>query len=156
MKLDRIDVGILDLLQEDATIPLARIAAQVGLSQTPCWKRIRKHEAAGVIRGRVALLDPDALGLSLTAFVLVAADEHTAEWRAGFLAAAGALEPIRDIHRLAGSHDFLLRVVAPDMAAFDRVCAALTASVRLRTVNTLFVLERMKVSTTLPLSDLLK
>ena len=94
MKLDRIDLKILDLLQRDATIPVARIADQVGLSQTPCWKRIQKHEEAGVIRARTALLSPDAFGLSLTAFVMVEADEHTADWRKAFLEAVGKLEPI--------------------------------------------------------------
>lgn len=154
MKFDRIDLKILDLLQRDATIPIARIADQVGLSQTPCWKRIRKHEEAGVIRARVALLDPDAFGLSLTAFVMVEAVEHTAEWRASFLAAVEKLEPIRDVYRLAGNYDFLLRVVVADMAAFDRLYEDLTASIRLRSVNSVFALERVKVSTTLPMSEL--
>ncbi|ETX26424.1 Lrp/AsnC family transcriptional regulator, partial [Roseivivax isoporae] len=82
MKFDRIDLKILDLLQRDATMPVARIVEQVGLSQTPCWKRIQKHEEAGTISGRVALLDPDAFGFGLTAFVMVEAMEHTPEWRA--------------------------------------------------------------------------
>lgn len=152
MTLDRIDLKILDILQRDATVPVARIADQVGLSQTPCWKRIQKHEEAGVIRARVALLDADALGLSLTAFVMVEAVEHTAEWRAGFLAAVDTLEPVRDVYRLAGNYDFLLRVVVPDMPAFDRFYEDLTATVRLRSVNSTFALERVKVSTRLPLS----
>lgn len=153
MTFDRIDLKILDILQRDATVPVARIADQVGLSQTPCWKRIQKHEEAGVIRARVALLDPDALGLSLTAFVMVEALEHTAEWRAGFLAAVEGLEAVRDVYRLAGNHDFLLRVVVADMAAFDRFYEELTSRVRLRSVNSIFALERVKVSTTLPLSS---
>lgn len=154
MKFDRIDLKILDLLQRDATIPVARIAHQVGLSQTPCWKRIQKHEEAGVIRGRVALLEPDAFGLSLTAFILVEAAERTAEWRATFLSALDRLEPVRDVYRLAGNCDFLLRAVVPDMAAFDRLSEELAASVRLGAVNSLFVLERVKSDTTLPLSAL--
>lgn len=152
MTFDRIDLKILDILQRDATVPVARIADQVGLSQTPCWKRIQKHEEAGVIRARVALLDANALGLSLTAFVMVEAVEHTAEWRAGFLAAVDALEPVRDVYRLAGNYDFLLRVVVPDMPAFDRFYEDLTATVRLRSVNSTFALERVKASTRLPLS----
>lgn len=151
MPLDRIDLKILDILQRDATVPIARIADQVGLSQTPCWKRIQKHEEAGVIRGRVALLDPDALGLGLTAFVMVEAFDHTPEWRAAFLAAVDGLEAVRDVYRLAGNYDFLLRVVVADMASFDRFYAALTASVPLRSVNSTFALERVKVSTALPL-----
>lgn len=151
MSFDRIDLKILDLLQRDATIPVARISDRVGLSQTPCWKRIHKHEAAGVIRSRVAILDPDAFGLHLTAFVLVEAAEHTPEWRARFLALAETLEPVRDIYRLAGAHDFLLRVVVADMAAFDRLHETLTAGITLRSVNAIFAMERVKVSTTIPL-----
>ena len=153
MTFDRIDLKILDILQRDATVPVARIADQVGLSQTPCWKRNQKHEEAGVIRARVALLDPDALGLSLTAFVMVEALEHTAEWRAGFLAAVENLEAVRDIYRLAGNHDFLLRVVVADMAAFDRFYEELTAAVRLRSVSSSFALEAVRTTTSLPLVD---
>ncbi|MGX1197675.1 Lrp/AsnC family transcriptional regulator [Parvibaculum sp. MBR-TMA-1.3b-4.2] len=151
MTFDRIDLKILDILQRDATVPVARIADQVGLSQTPCWKRIQKHEEAGVIRARVALLDPDALGLSLTVFVMVEAVEHTAEWRASFLAAVESLEAVRDVYRLAGNHDFLLRVVVADMAAFDRFYEELTAAVRLRSVNSVFALEAVRTTTSLPL-----
>jgi Lrp/AsnC family transcriptional regulator len=151
MTFDRIDLKILDILQRDATVPVARIADQVGLSQTPCWKRIQKHEEAGVIRARVALLDPDALGLSLTAFVMVEALEHTAEWRPGFLAAVEGLEAVRDVYRLAGNHDFLMRVVVADMAAFDRFYEELTAAVRLRSVNSVFALEAVRTTTSLPL-----
>ena len=151
MPFDRIDLKILNILQRDATVPVARIADKVGLSQTPCWKRIQKHEQAGVIRARVALLDPNVLGVSLTVFVMVEAAEHTAEWRARFLAAVDALAPVRDVYRLAGNHDFLLRVVVADMAAFDRFYVALTAAVRLRSVNSVFALEAVRTTTSLPL-----
>ncbi|ARC89727.1 Lrp/AsnC family transcriptional regulator [Rhodovulum sp. MB263] len=155
MKLDRIDLKILDLLQRDATIPLARIADRVGLSQTPCWKRIQKHEEAGVIRERVAILDPEALGLSLTAFVMIEALDHTSEWRENFLGIAERFEEVRDLYRLAGRYDFLLRVVVRDMAEFDRFYADLTSVVRLRSVDSFFALERLKVSTALPLAGML-
>jgi Lrp/AsnC family transcriptional regulator len=152
MKLDQIDLRILGLLQEDVTLPLARIADRVGLSQTPCWKRIQKQEELGVIRRRVAILDPGALGLGLTAFLLVEAAEQTAEWRAQFLDVVSQAEAICDIYRLAGNYNFLLRVEVEDMAAFDGLCDWLTGSVKLRSVNTLLALERMKVSSALPLS----
>ena len=154
MGFDRIDLKILDLLQRDATLPVARISDQVGLSQTPCWKRIQKHEEAGVIRARVALLDPDAFGLHLTAFVLVEAPEPGPEWRQAFLALVEGMAPVRDIYRLAGPADFLLRVLVADMAAFDRFHTALTAGIPLRGVTALFALERVKVATTLPLATL--
>ncbi|WP_316015112.1 Lrp/AsnC family transcriptional regulator [Roseobacter sp. HKCCA0434] len=152
MRFDRIDLKILDLLQRDATTPIARIAEHVGLSQTPCWKRIQKHEAAGTIEARVALLDPDALGLGLTAFVMVEAMEHTPEWRAEFVSVLSMLEAVRDVYRLAGSYDFLLRIVVPDTAAFDALYGELTTRVRLRAVNSLFAMERVAVSSALPLS----
>ncbi|MEC7763020.1 MAG: Lrp/AsnC family transcriptional regulator [Pseudomonadota bacterium] len=154
MKFDRIDLKILDILQRDATVPVARIGEQVGLSQTPCWKRIQKHEEAGVIRARVALLDPDAFGLSLTAFVTVEAMEHTADWRAGFLSIVETLEPVRDTYRLAGTHDFMLRVVVADMPAFDAFYESLTSKVKLRSVNSVFALEHVRASTALPISGL--
>jgi Lrp/AsnC family transcriptional regulator len=154
MNFDRIDLKILDILQRDSTVPVARIAEQVGLSQTPCWKRIQKHEEAGVLRARVALLDPDAFGLSLTAFVMVEAVEHTADWRASFLSIVETLEPVRDTYRLAGTHDFMLRVVT-DMSAFDAFYESLTSRIRLRSVNSVFALEQVKASTALPISGLI-
>ncbi|MGR3698489.1 MAG: Lrp/AsnC family transcriptional regulator [Roseovarius sp.] len=155
MTFDRIDLKILDILQRDTTIPVARIADQVGLSQTPCWKRIQKHEDSGVIRARVALLSPELLGLSLTAFVMVEAIEHSTEWRAEFLAVTETLEPVRDIYRLAGTHDFMLRVVVPDMPAFDHFYETLTSRIRLRSVSSVFAMEQVKCSTALPLSGLI-
>jgi Lrp/AsnC family transcriptional regulator len=155
MNFDRIDLNILDILQRDATVPVARIGDQVGLSQTPCWKRIQKHEASGVIRARVALLDPDALGLSLTAFVMIEATEHTTEWRAGFLAAVEKLNAVSDVYRTAGQYDFFLRVMVADMSAFDRFYESLTAQIKLRSVNTVFAMDRVKTSTELPLADLI-
>jgi Lrp/AsnC family transcriptional regulator len=154
MKLDQIDLRILGLLQEDATIPLARIADRVGLSQTPCWKRIQKHEEAGVIRSRVAILDPGALGLELTAFIMVEAAEQTTEWRTQFLEVVSQPDEICDIYRLAGGCNFLLRVEVADMAAFDRLCDWLTSMVKLRSIRTLLSLERLKVSSALPLAAL--
>lgn len=154
MNFDRIDLKILDILQRDATVPVARIADQVGLSQTPCWKRIQKHEESGVIRTRVALLDADALGLTLTVFVMVEMVEHTAEWRAAFLAAVDTLDPVRDVYRLAGSHDFMLRVVVADVPAFDAFCETLASKIRLRSVSSVFALEQVRLSTALPISGM--
>lgn len=154
MKLDRIDLKILDLLQRDATQPVARIADQVGLSQTPCWKRIQKHEEAGVIERRVAILGAEHLGLNLTAFVFVEPAETGEEWRAHFLAVAERLGPVCDIYRLAGSFTWLLRVVVPDMEAFEAFYEALTAEVPLRNATSYFASERVKVSSALPISGM--
>jgi Lrp/AsnC family transcriptional regulator len=151
MKLDRIDLKILDLLQQDATVPVARIADQVGLTQTPCWKRIQKHQESGVIRKRVALLDPDLLGLSLTAFVLIEAADQSAEWRHSFMETVEQLESIRDIYRVAGSYDYLLRVVVRDMPAFEAFQKTLSESVPMRSVNAIFAMESVKVDPSIPL-----
>ena len=102
---------------------------------------------------RYTLLDPNALELALTVFVMVEAVEHTAESRASFLAAIDALAPVRDVYRLAGTYDFLLRVVVADMASFDRFYEDLTAAVRLRSVNSVFALEAVRTTPSLPLSE---
>jgi Lrp/AsnC family transcriptional regulator len=103
----------------------------------------------------VALLDPDALGLSLTAFVMIEATEHTAEWRAGFLATVEKLDAVCDVYRTAGQYDFLLRVMVADMSAFDRFYENLTAQIKLRSVNSVFAMDRVKTSTELPLANLI-
>ena len=143
-ELDLIDRKILAELMRDATIPIARLADRVGLSQTPCWKRIQKLEALGVMTGRVAVVDPARLGLALSAFVAVEAAEHGAEWRVGFAAAVAAFPEIVEAHRMAGDPDYLLKVVLPDMAAYDDFYRRFTGVVPLRNVTTSFVLERMK------------
>jgi Lrp/AsnC family transcriptional regulator len=154
MKLDHIDLKILGMLQEDATTPIARIADRVGLSQTPCWKRIQKYEQAGIIARRVAVLDAAALGLGLTVFVCLSAAEQGVEWRSGFLEAVSRYDAVQDIHRLAGDHDYLLRVVVPDMAAYDAFLTGLTAEVRFRATNAFFVLESVRSTCAIPLASL--
>ena len=151
MAFDRIDLRILDLLQHDARVPLARIADQVGLSPTPCWKRIRKLEESGVIRARVALLDPGPFGLSLTAFVLVEAADQTPEWRQGFLATLEAIPSVRDVFRLTGRQDFMLRVLVADVAALDALVESLRDRVSLRSCEIMMVAEQSIRSTALPL-----
>ena len=151
MAYDRIDLSILDLLQHDVRVPLARIADRAGLSQTPCWKRIRKLEESGVIKGRVALLDPGSFGLSLTAFVLVEAADQTPAWRQGFLATVEAIPSVRDVYRLAGRQDFLLRVLVADVAALDALVECLRERVPLRSCGIMMVAEQSMGSTALPL-----
>ncbi|MEC9433374.1 MAG: Lrp/AsnC family transcriptional regulator [Pseudomonadota bacterium] len=151
MTFDRIDLNILDQLQRDATTPVARIAERAGLSQTPCWKRIRRHLASGVIRARVALLDPAPFGLGLTAFVVVETADGGAETRAALLTALRGLPAARDVWRLAGGQDHMLRVVVADMPAFDRFCEALTAAAPVRALRAFFATEQVQASTALPI-----
>ncbi|OJY36196.1 MAG: transcriptional regulator [Rhodobacterales bacterium 65-51] len=151
--MDRIDRQILTELQRDASQSLARLAHQVGLSQTACWKRVQKLEAAGIITGRVALVDPARVGLGLTVFVEIAAIEHSDEWRAEFLAALDPRPEVMEVHRLGGSMDYMLRVVVPDMAAFDRFYQELTQTVRLRAIISRFVMETLRRRDVLPIPE---
>lgn len=125
--LDLIDRKIVALLMEDATTPIARIADKVGLSQTPCWKRIQRLEGAGVLTRRVALADPAKLGLGLTVFVGIEAPDHSTAWRESFASAIDALPQVMEAWRMAGEIDYLLRVAVADMAAYDHFYKALFA-----------------------------
>jgi Lrp/AsnC family transcriptional regulator len=148
--LDLIDRKIVAELMRDATLPIAQIADRVGLSPTPCWKRIQKLEAAGVITGRVALVDPAKIGFGLTVFVGIEAPDHGAGWREAFVAAASALPEVMEIHRMAGEMDYLLRVAVSDMAAFDAFYRRLTDAVPIKNVTSHFAMERLKVTTAYP------
>lgn len=148
--LDLIDRKIIAELMHDATLPIAQIADRAGLSQTPCWKRIQKLEALGVLTGRVALADPTKLGFGLTVFVGVEAPDHSAEWREAFAKATGAMPEIMEVYRMAGEIDYLLRVAVADMAAFDRLYKRLTDAVPIKNVTSNFAMERMKFTTAYP------
>lgn len=153
-ELDLIDRKIVAELMQDATLPIAQIADRVGLSQTPCWKRIQKLEATGVLTGRVALADPTKLGFGLTVFVGIEAPDHSAEWRGTFAKATEAIPEIMEVHRMAGEMDYLLRVAVADMAAFDRLYKRLTDAVPIKNVTSHFAMERMKFTTAYPVDRL--
>lgn len=150
-ELDLIDRKILAALMADATQSIARIAEQAGLSQTPCWKRIQRLEADGVLTGRVALADPARLGCGLTVFVGVEAPEHGSDWRAQFLTALDSRPEVMEVHRLGGEMDYMLRLAVPDMAGFDAFYQFLTAAVPIRNLTSHFVLERLRHKTVYPL-----
>ena len=117
--MDRIDRKILDLLQQNGTLSVADVGHRVGLSQTPCWKRIQRLEAEGVIQRRVALLDPEKLGLSLTVFVCIEVGDHTQEAIDQFTDAIATMNEVVEFHRMAGDVDYILRVVVSDVKAYD-------------------------------------
>ena len=148
--LDLIDRKIVALLMRDATMPIARIADRAGLSQTPCWKRIQKLEAAGVLTGRVALADPGKLGFGLTVFVGIEAPDHSPDWRQAFSQAVEAIPEIMEVHRMAGELDYLLRVSVLDMQAYDALYKRLTDAVPITNVTSHFAMERMKFTTAYP------
>lgn len=152
--LDLIDRKIVAELMRDATQPIAQIAEAAGLSQTPCWKRIQKLEAAGVLTGRVALADPGKLGFGLTVFVGIEAADHSADWRAAFARAVAEIPQILEVYRMAGEMDYLLRVAVPDMAAFDALYKRLTDAVPISNVTSHFAMERLKFTTSYPVDTL--
>jgi Lrp/AsnC family transcriptional regulator len=149
--MDSTDLKILTILQEDASLPVAEIASRVNLSQTPCWRRIQKLEAQGVIQRTVAILDPDAVGMGLTVFVAIETGDHSADWLAGFAESISAMPPVMEIYRMAGETDYLLRVAVPNMAAFDAFYRNLIATVPLKNVTSQFAMERVKSTTAYPL-----
>ena len=150
--LDLIDRKIIAELMRDATLPVAQIADRVGLSQTPCWKRIQKLEAAGILTGRVALADPARLGFGLTVFVGIEAPDHSAEWRDAFAKAVASLPEVMETYRMAGEMDYLLRVSVPDMAAFDSLYKRLTDAVAIKNVTSHFAMERLRFTTAYPVN----
>lgn len=148
--MDKLDRDILALLQRDASLPIQRIAEQVGLSVNPCWRRIRRMEAAGIIRGRVALVDPEKVGLGLTIFVRIKTREHSAAWAERLAEVVASIDEISECHRIGGDVDYLLKVTVADIAGYDRVYKKLIASVpSLTDVSALFSMERLKSSTRL-------
>lgn len=149
--MDNIDKGILALLQRDASTPIGEIAESVGLSPTPCWRRIKKMEEEGVIRRRVALADYVALNLSLTAFVAVKAAQHSESWLLRFAENVRRIPEVVEFHRMSGDVDYLMKVVCPDMAQFDRVYKKLIAVAEFSDVRSTFSMEQLKYTTELPL-----
>ncbi len=145
-ELDSIDRAILRLLAHDTSLSLNEIADKVGLTATPCWKRIKRMEDTGVIRARVALLDPDKLGLPVSVFVSVETADHSAEWLAQFAAVVESTPEIIGAWRMSGDVDYLLHVVVPDIAAYDGFYRRLIAALPLRNVSSRFAMERMKDS----------
>ena len=152
ISLDEFDLKILRLMQRDATLPVAEGAAKVGLSTTPCWRRIQKLEEAGIIRRRVALLDRTALNAGVTVFVAVRTNQHNAQWLAKFAKAVTDIPEIVDCYRMSGEIDYLLRLVLPDIAAYDAIYKRLIAKVDLSDVTSMFAMEEIKSTTELPLS----
>ncbi|HEV2098239.1 MAG TPA: Lrp/AsnC family transcriptional regulator [Stellaceae bacterium] len=151
--MDAIDRKLLELLQDDATLSLAQLAEKVGLSATPCWKRIRKLEANGVITRRVALVDPELVGVGLTVFVGVEAGAHTPEWLQRFSAGVTAMPEVMALYRMAGDIDYLLQVAVADMGEFDAFYKRLIDVAPMKNVSSRFAMERIKHGTAYPLHN---
>ena len=151
--MDAIDRKILACLQQDAGIAIADLANKVGLSATPCWKRVQKLENARVILRRVALVDPQKIGLGLTVFVSIETEDHSEPWLARFAAEVSAMPEVMDVYRMAGDVDYLLRVVVADTAAYDAFYRRLIAAVPLKKVTSRFAMEHVKSTTAYHLAE---
>ncbi|MEW5703516.1 MAG: Lrp/AsnC family transcriptional regulator [Pseudomonadota bacterium] len=149
--MDAIDRNLLACLQENATMPLADLAERVGLSATPCWRRIQKMEESGVIRGRVALLDPVKLNVGVTVFLSIKTNQHSREWLEKFAKAVVEMPEVAEFYRMSGEVDYLLRIVVPDIAAYDAFYKRLIDKVPLSEVSSSFAMEQIKYTTALPL-----
>ena len=150
--MDAIDRKILALLQQDASLSVAEIGSRVGLSSTPCWKRIQRLENDGVIQRRVALVDQDKLGLGVTVFVSIETGDHSQEWLGRFAETVGAMPEVMEFYRMAGDVDYMLRVVVPDIPGYDAFYKRLIATVPLKNVTSRFAMEKIKSTTELPIA----
>ena len=149
--MDRTDLKILAILQEDSALAVAEVAGRVNLSQTPCWRRIQKLEAQGVIQRRVAILDPESIGLGISVFVEIEAQDHSPDWLDAFATAVAAMPEVMEVFRMAGDVDYLLRVAVGSMADYDDFYRRLIGQVPLKNVTSRFAMERVKSTTAYPL-----
>ncbi len=152
--MDRTDKMILSILQEDATLPVADVARKVGLSTTPCWRRIQKLEEDRVIQKRVAILDPEKVNAGVTVFVSIKTDKHNDEWLRRFAELITTFPEVSGFYRMSGQVDYLLKVVVPDIAAYDQFYKKLVSSIDIEEVSSAFAMERIKETTHLPLEYL--
>ncbi len=149
--MDKFDKAILDALQEDATLPVGELASRIGLTSTPCWRRIQRLEAQGLIRKRVALLSPERLNVGVTVFVSIRTNQHNVQWLESFHKLVSSIPEVMEFYRMAGLTDYLLRIVVPDIAAYDRVYKRMINAADLGDVTSSFAMEQIKFTTRLPL-----
>ncbi len=154
--MDKTDMRIVDLLQEDCTQSVAEIGRQVGLSTTPCWRRIQKLEDDGVIMKRVALIDAQKVNMGVTVFVFISTSQHTRQWLERFRAVVEELPEIVEFYRMSGQVDYLLRLVVRDIAHYDAVYKRLIARIDLTDVSSSFAMEQIKFTTKIPLDHALE
>lgn len=150
--MDDIDRKILLVVQVDATLAVAEIAERVGLSTTPCWRRIQKMEASGVIRKRVALLDPKKMNVGVTVFIAIRTNVHSQEWLDRFQHAIADIPEIMEFYRMSGEIDYLMRAVVPNIEVYDSVYKRLIERLDFTDVTSMFAMETIKSTTVLPVT----
>lgn len=151
LTIDDTDRRILTALQRNADQSLDVLAERVALSRNAVWRRIKALEAAGVITARVALVDPDKLGLRLLVFMLIRTNAHAPDWLENFSKATRSMPEILGVYRMTGDLDYLIRARVVDMADYDRLYQALIRRVPLSDVSASFVMEQIKDTHELPL-----
>lgn len=149
--LDAFDIAILGELQEDASRAVAEVAAAVNLSQNACWRRIKILEEAGVIKKRVALVDPQKVGCGVTIFVSLTAGEHSEDWLEAFADKVARMPEVVEFYRMTGDVDYLLKLQVSDIKAYDEVYKSLIRTARLRDVSAAFAMEELKHTHAVPL-----
>ncbi len=150
-ELDKYDCAILAALQADATLSVAALGEKIGLSSTPCWKRVKRLEEEGYIQSRVAIVNRRKVGLPVTVFVSVKTAMHDEKWLAKFASAVIALPEVQEFHRMSGDIDYLLKVVTTDIDGYDRFYKKLIKVAQFTGVSSAFSMEQIKYSTALPL-----
>lgn len=153
MQMDAIDRKILSVVQQDASLSVAEIGQRVGLSSTPCWKRMQRLEADGVIQRRVAIVDAEKIGLGVSVFVSIETGDHSHDWLSKFADIVRAMPEVMEFYRMAGDVDYMLRVVVTDIAGYDAFYKKLIATVPLKNVTSRFAMEKIKSTTALPIPD---
>ena len=149
--MDQTDLRILRILQEDSSLPVSDVAKKVGLSASPCWKRIKRMQDEGIIKYQISVLDAERLGFGLTVFINIKTGEHSTSWLIEVSAAVTAMPEVVELHRIAGDVDYMLKVIVPDMAAFDAFYKGLIGTAALTEVSSHFTMETIKETTALPI-----
>ena len=150
-ELDEADLRILRCLQRDASVSMDELAARTNLSRNACWRRVKLLEERQVIRGRVALIDPDAVDLGLSVFVIIRTSAHEKDWLGKFEEAVRTLPEIQGAHRMTGDIDYVLRLRVPNVKGYDRFYKRLIAKVPISDISASFVMDDIKDTTALPI-----
>lgn len=153
--MDKFDKHILSLLQKDCTTAVSLIAEKVGLSTTPCWRRIQALESKGIIKKRVALAEPEKMNVGLCVFVMVKTNQHTQQWLDSFTSHVNDIPEVIEFYRMSGDVDYLLRVVIPDMKAYDKFYKKLIKGAEFTDISASFAMEQIKYTTELPIEYLI-
>ena len=152
LMLDKVDKTLLNMLQQDATVSLQELDDTDNLTTTPCWKRLKRLEEQGMIDKKVALLNPEKLGLSFVAFALIKTNNHSNEWYQAFVDTVSEFPEVMEFYRMAGEFDYMMKVLVSDMKAYDEFYKKLVNSVEgISNVTSTFAMESIKYTTALPI-----